>query len=298
MNTNFAQSIEAIRTNSFNRKYTNDVTNDRYHERSSHGNSSTDDKDDDSNSCPSGHNSVDGFNRYFPFDDDRTPASGDSSYRKRRMKNNEAARKSREKRRRLDAELRRELELVIAENRSLRHQLKLLRVACGLPIADENIIPATGVTTSISTKSERIPVKKESSCRSATSPPASMTSPDVKLEPEGCDSVVSAASGFEPATRGNCDRFPTGVESASVHLDPASTDGIDRLLLAANCGLDHSIHSTPYRLGVDWRASPTISATVGDGAVEALQYENTEPLNLSTDTTGTYETGPTRMVCV
>jgi hypothetical protein len=125
---------------------------DRRRRRSSSANGSFDDTEDDNSSThcyamdrafgrvASGAG-IFGASSFAAATDDglqQQTSAGDmtSSYRKRRLKNNEAARKSREKRRRLDAELRRQLELVIAENQSLRYELKLLRTACGLPTAD------------------------------------------------------------------------------------------------------------------------------------------------------------------
>jgi len=57
----------------------------------------------------------------------RQADEGDASYRYRRQRNNEAARRSRDKRRRLDGAIRRQLEALVVENRQLRSQLSLCR---------------------------------------------------------------------------------------------------------------------------------------------------------------------------
>ena len=308
MNTNSARSIDVI-SSVCNRKYENDVTRDRYHEQSSHGNSSTDEKEDDSNSGQSNYHYdvFDGVVQHFPLDHDQISASGDLSYRKRRLKNNEAARKSREKRRRLDAELRRQLELVIAENRSLRLELKLLRTACGLPTTGEAIATVTDVTSSTSNKSAS---NKQITVTSLPLPPLKlMTSSDVKLEPEDSDKSVSTVIGVESATLRKGDRFPVSMPTffnatgcSSVHHDMTSSDGIGRLRVAASSRYDSSgdsrERSTSSRVGddVDWKQSSMIGTP--DGIVAAFHGCNAEPLNLSTDASVSYETTPTRMLCV
>jgi len=82
-------------------------------------------------------------------------AVGDASYRYKRQRNNEAARRSREKRRQLDGVIRHQLEALAAENRELRCQLALFRrlldqVAAGTLASSQCLKDSTGSVSALS----------------------------------------------------------------------------------------------------------------------------------------------------
>lgn len=85
----------------------------------------------------------------------RQRAVDDLTYRYKRQRNNEAARRSREKRRQLDGVIRHQLEALAAENRELRCQLALFRrlldqVAAGTLSSSQCLKDSTSGTSALS----------------------------------------------------------------------------------------------------------------------------------------------------
>lgn len=281
---------------------------DSHRRQSSPGNNSVDYKDDDSNSCSTNGGHYDGLSISFPVDDvQQRPVSGDAtSYRKRRIKNNEAARKSREKRRRLDAELRHQLDIVIAENRALRYQLKLLRAVCGLPPTDGGAGSGTNATLTASANTGPLQaIDREATSGIHTWPPA--PSPSIqrsavtwgfKQEPIKCRTPSSSPGHIN---RGDgTSTSQTGLVSFNDDVQRATATSSGHRMLEPD-GRIQSSGSSFWRnnVGFDYVSRRPVVAegarNVGTSPHIGVPFSDTEPLNLSTDS---FRAPSKKMLCV